>query len=137
MIEIDLYKSIIKCLPIVCVDIIVKNSNGQFLLVKRKNNPLEGEWWVIGGRIEHMEKAENAAKRKLKEEVNLNIDNLLFENVYEDTFENNAFEKAPYHTVSLVFSCVIIDFKGIKLDEQSSDWIWSDQLPNRFVKNRI
>lgn len=133
MIETELYKSILKKLPIVCVDIIIKNSKEKYLLVKRKNNPLKGEWWLVGGRIMHLEKAKDAAKRKLKQEINLNADELVFEGIYEDTFKNNAFEEEPYHTISLIFSCKINnDHTSIKLDQQSTSWIWADKLPNRF-----
>ena len=136
MIEINLYKKIIKSLPIVCVDVIIKNSKDQYLLVKRKNNPLKGQWWVVGGRIEHLEYAREAAIRKIKEEINLNIEHLIFEGVYEDKFQNNAFEEAPYHTVSLVFSCKIDNDETIILDNQSDNWIWSDKLPQRLIIRR-
>lgn len=137
MIQTDLYKSIIRLLPIVCVDIVVKNTDGKFLLVKRKNNPLKGQWWVVGGRIEHMEKAQDAAKRKLKEEADLEVKDLLFEGCYEDNFDNNAFDDVPYHTISLIFSCIKDDSIDIKLDKQSSDWVWSEKLPDRFNYNRV
>ena len=137
MIQTDLYKSIIRLLPIVYVDIVVKNTDGKFLLVKRKNNPLKGQWWVVGGRIEHMEKAQDAAKRKLKEEADLEVKDLLFEGCYEDNFDNNAFDDVPYHTISLIFSCIKDDSIDIKLDKQSSDWVWSEKLPDRFNYNRV
>jgi colanic acid biosynthesis protein WcaH len=137
VIQTDLYKSIIRLLPIVCVDIVVKNTDGKFLLVKRKNNPLKGQWWVVGGRIEHMEKAQDAAKRKLKEEADLEVKDLLFEGCYEDNFDNNAFDDVPYHTISLIFSCIKDDSIDIKLDKQSSDWVWSEKLPDRFNYNRV
>ena len=137
MIQTDLYKSIIRLLPIVCVDIVVKNTDGKFLLVKRKNNPLKGQWWVVGGRIEHMEKAQDAAKRKLKEEADLEVKDLLFEGCYEDNFDNNAFDDVPYHTISLIFSCIKDDSIDIKLDKQSSDWVGSEKLPDRFNYNRV
>jgi len=137
MIHIDLYKKIIKLLPIVCVDVIIKNSDGKFLLVKRKNNPLMGQFWLVGGRIEQMEKAQDAAKRKIMEEVGLEVEDLVFEGCYEDNFDKNAFDDVPYHTISLIFSCIKDDSIDIKLDNQSSDWVWSEKLPDRFNYNRV
>ena len=138
MIHIDLYKKIIKLLPIVCVDVIIKNSDGKFLLVKRKNNPLMGQFWLVGGRIEQMEKAQDAAKRKIMEEVGLEVEDLVFEGCYEDNFDKNAFESVPYHTISLIFSCLInYNSQEIKLDKQCSEWAWSDKLPDRFSFNRV
>ena len=113
------------------------NPRKAYQVVKRKNNPLKGQWWVVGGRIEHMEKAQDAAKRKLKEEADLEVKDLLFEGCYEDNFDNNAFDDVPYHTISLIFSCIKDDSIDIKLDKQSSDWVWSEKLPDRFNYNRV
>ena len=38
-------------LPILCVDLIIQNSEGEFLLVKRDNHPIKGYDWVPGGRM--------------------------------------------------------------------------------------
>ena len=46
--------------------------NNQILLVKRAFNPGKGSWGLPGGFIELQETPENAAKRELKEETNLN-----------------------------------------------------------------
>jgi len=56
MIQENLYKKILEYLPILCVDVIIKDLNGSILLIKRNNEPLKGEWWVIGGRVLHGEK---------------------------------------------------------------------------------
>ena len=62
----NLYKKIIKNVPILCVDLIIKYHD-QYLLVQRKESPLKGEWWVPGGRVQIGETLEAAAKRKLTE----------------------------------------------------------------------
>ena len=46
--------------------------NNQILLVKRAFNPKKGSWSLPGGFIELQETPEDAAKRELKEETNLN-----------------------------------------------------------------
>ena len=46
--------------------------NNQILLVKRAFNPGKGSWGLPGGFIELQETPEDAAKRELKEETNLN-----------------------------------------------------------------
>ena len=66
MIPKEFYKEILKVIPIVCVDIVICNSKGLYLLVKRKNEPLKGWWWVVGGRVLHGETAKEAAARKIR-----------------------------------------------------------------------
>jgi len=127
------YKKIIEVLPILCVDIIIKNHNGEYLLIKRANEPLKGQWWVIGGRVLKGESLEQAAKRKVKEEVGLEIDNVESIGYYEDALETNPFGSAiPLHSISVVFSTIIEDEKIVTLDYQSSDWKYSKELPTDF-----
>ncbi len=131
MIPIDEYKKIISTVPIVCVDILLKLDN-KYLLVKRKNNPLAGEWWVVGGRLNAGESAVEACARKVRQEVGLNISNFIFKGVYEDQFDCNAFESKPYHTISLVFESELEASQNPLLDDQSDDWGYFDKLPDRF-----
>ena len=45
------YKQMLAALPILCVDIIMKNSKGEFFLIKRTNEPMREEWCTVGGRV--------------------------------------------------------------------------------------
>ena len=134
MIEEATYREIIKNIPIICVDVIIKDESSQYLLAKRTNNPLSGEWWVIGGRVKMGESILNAAKRKLKEELGVISSNLKYIGYYEDQFDNNAFDSnVIYHTVSMVFSLVINRSQCFDLDSQHSEYAWFNDLPSRFI----
>ena len=85
------YASIIEVLPILCVDIMIQNADGEYLLIQRAREPLQGEWWVIGGRVLKGETLVEAAIRKVKDETNLNIKNVKLAGYYEDTNETNRF----------------------------------------------
>jgi len=50
-IKTETYNQIIEVLPILCVDVIIQNKDGEYLLIKRANEPKVGCWWVIGGRV--------------------------------------------------------------------------------------
>ena len=51
MIEEELYQKIREVIPTVCVDLIVTNVDGFYLLGKRTERPAKGLWWFPGGRI--------------------------------------------------------------------------------------
>jgi ADP-ribose pyrophosphatase YjhB (NUDIX family) len=135
MIPAQQYKEILRVLPILCVDLIIVGPDGRYLLVKRRNEPLMGEWWTVGGRILHGEKALDAAQRKLREEVGLKNDVMEFVGFYEDWFDRNSFEAGGvYHTVSLIYKTVFRKRPAAPvLDAQSSDWMWAESLPEHFV----
>ena len=77
LIKTSTYNQIIEVLPILCVDIVIQNIDGKYLLIKRANEPIKGCWWVVGGRVHKEETCEEAAIRKVWEEVSLNVKTLL------------------------------------------------------------
>jgi colanic acid biosynthesis protein WcaH len=138
LIPADEYKKIIETMPILCVDLIVQNSKGEYLLVKRTNEPLKGQWWVIGGRVPKEETMEQAARRKIKQETGLDIGLLKPIGYYEDKFEANPFGLVTtLHTVSVVFLTVVDHNQQIKLDHQSANWKFSKELPEDFLIRRF
>jgi len=133
MIEEALYRSIVKCLPIACVDVVLRVPGGV-LLLKRGDEPLRGEWWVIGGRIHMGEGARSAAARKVRQEVGVDIDeaDLRFLGYYEDEFERSAFGEGPYQTLSLVFEAQLKSLPGVTLDRHSEAWVVRESFPERL-----
>jgi colanic acid biosynthesis protein WcaH len=136
MIPEKIYKQIMDLMPILCVDAVIKNNNGQYLLVKRKNKPLQGEWWVVGGRVNKGETIVDAISRKVKEELSVNICNCIPIGYYEDFYKENYFDlKNGAHMISLVFMINIDDDQTISLDDQSVAWKFSKELPKTFLIN--
>ncbi len=131
-IEQSFYKKIIKSVPILCVDLIIIYNN-KFLLIKRKQEPLKDEWWVPGGRVFLGEKIEEAAKRKLKQEVGIDVNNeFKFYALYQDFFNNSSIDSHLYHTLSIVFKINIDNVDNINIDSTSSSWALKESLPERF-----
>lgn len=120
------YKKILELMPIVCVDLVIVN-NGRILLLKRKNEPAKGEWFVPGGRIFKNETLISAVKRKAIEETGLNI-RIIKPLIFEETFFNKPSitgVKTGAHAISLSY-LVESESDNVKLDEQSEDYIWID-----------
>lgn len=140
----SLYKDIVKSIPLLCIDLVIdcyKNRNQKgYLLVKRCQEPLMGEWWVPGGRVYQGEDIFVSAKRKLEEETGLKKKEkeMTLMGIYQDIFECSSFGKHAYHTVSIVFNLnVDIQKEEIRLDNTSKEWIISDKLPDRLLNKFI
>ncbi|HOK23570.1 MAG TPA: NUDIX hydrolase [Candidatus Hydrothermia bacterium] len=68
--------------PVPVVVIVVFNSKGEILLIKRKVEPEKGEWALPSGFIELSEEPAYAAKRELLEETGIELDDPILINVY-------------------------------------------------------
>jgi ADP-ribose pyrophosphatase YjhB (NUDIX family) len=130
LISAKIYGEIASRLPIVCVDLLIWRDK-KLLLVKRKNDPLKNQWWVVGGRVLLGEDPKDAARRKAKEEVGLDLESINFIGYYSDVFRKSAFKNKACQTVSLVFVCRPKD-GAVRLDAQSNNFKWADGMPARF-----
>jgi colanic acid biosynthesis protein WcaH len=138
MIPRDKYINIIGSVPVLCVDLVLVNNAGKYLLVKRCNEPLKGEWWVIGGRVHKGETIQDAGIRKAKQELSVDICDLIPVGYFEAPFQKHPFGLEPeYHAVSIVMRADIKDEEKIRLDSQSLEWKFSDNLPNLFIVNKF
>ncbi len=134
MIPVEEYKKIVKQMPITCVDVVIMNHKGQYLLVRRKNQPLLGEYWVPGGRLLKNETLHDAVMRKVQQELGIKSHIVMPLGVYEDFFDKCPLNvESGLHTISIVY-LVILEGGDVQLDDQSDDWAWFDELPERLKK---
>jgi len=59
--------------PLVAVGAVIFDNEGKVLLVKRKHAPNKGNWAIPGGKVKYGETLEEAIRREMKEETNLDI----------------------------------------------------------------
>lgn len=125
----NLYQEIISRLPIAAVDLVVKMKK-SFLLVKRLEGPAKNQWWFPGGRILIGESLIKAAKRKLREELNINnFRRVKFLGVGETKFKRGRFNK-PIHSINNVF---LVELNGkesskIRTDRTISKYKWFNDV---------
>lgn len=110
-----IYDEIIKRMPIVCVDVAIVYNN-TILLIKRRDEPMAGEWWLPGGRLYKGESLEACALRKAKEETSLycRIGPMLH-------YQSTIFEKV--HSVNFCYLLTASD-DSVRLDDTCLDYEW-------------
>ncbi len=84
------YEDVHKKSIIACHDIAIEYGGG-ILLVVRNNVPAKEELWPIGGRIERGVPIKESLKNKVKEECNLEIEDIKFLGVARTYFETDPF----------------------------------------------
>ena len=128
----DDYKKILSTVPIVCVDCLVMNEQKEFLLVKRKNQPLKDEYWVPGGRVHKNEKLASSVHRKMRDEIGVEVEIVRLLGFFEEIFlETKQNAQGGVHSISFLYEVKPMD-GIIKLDHQSADWGWFKDMPTRL-----
>ncbi|MDD8059326.1 GDP-mannose mannosyl hydrolase [Shewanella metallivivens] len=67
------FTTVIDSTPLVSIDLLVENSQGQFLLGLRNNKPAQGFWFVPGGRVLKNETLDDAFTRLGQQELGVTI----------------------------------------------------------------
>ncbi|WP_435066131.1 NUDIX domain-containing protein [Halobaculum sp. EA56] len=102
----DDWETIVRHVPIVSVDLIVRVDNGV-LLGKRTNEPAKGEWFTPGGRVHKCESRRDAVHRVAKQEIGIDvrIDRQIgtYEHIY-DTADVDSTNSKHYLATGFVVS---------------------------------
>ena len=128
-----LYKEITACIPICCVDLVIKKNN-SFLLVKRLENPAKNKWWLPGGRVLFNESLKSAVKRKLREELNIRKFRVIkFLGVGETKFKKGRFNR-PVYTIGNVFLVKLTEKEctNIQPDRTIAEHKWFNKIQKEF-----
>ena len=67
----ETFKNVIQYTPLISIDLIVRNEQGEVLLGKRVNAPAKGYWFVPGGRVRKNETLDDAFVRLVHEELGI------------------------------------------------------------------
>jgi 8-oxo-dGTP diphosphatase len=96
--------------PAVTVDIIVvtKERKPRVLLIRRRHEPFAGTWAIPGGFVDMEESLETAAKRELKEETSLDLDDMEQLHTFGDPGRD------PRGRVISVAYLIRVDFKKVR-----------------------
>lgn len=126
----ETFKSVIQHTPLISIDLIVRNEQGEVLLGKRVNAPAKGYWFVPGGRVRKNETLDDAFVRLVREELGIESGITradakflgVFEHFYDDCVFNNIIST---HYIVLAYSLNIIDEKLLKFSlNQHNDYKW-------------
>lgn len=97
-------------LPLVSIDLLIRNSEGSVLLGKRENRPARGHWFVPGGRIRRMEGLDEAFRRIAHAELGVffELGGAKFHGVFQHMYDDSAFsEEIGSHYISIAMELEI------------------------------
>lgn len=117
----ETFKSVIQHTPLISLDLIVRNEQGEVLLGKRVNAPAKGYWFVPGGRVRKNETLDDAFVRLVKEELGIESGitraDAKFLGVFEHFYDDCVFgDDVSTHYVVLAY-----EFNNVKLEKILED----------------
>lgn len=119
----QLFAEFIAHFPQVCVEVVLEYDGGV-LVARRTNEPVKGEWFWPGGRLNKGEQLEDAAHRIAQEELGIEIDVEEQLGVRAHFWEtSDAIGRPSRHTVNVVYrASPRVDNPDIVLDEQHTEY---------------
>lgn len=100
---------------------IIENEKEEILLTIRAFDPAKGKLDLPGGFVDPMESAEDAVRREIKEELNLDVTTMK----YLVSFPNEyVFKGFSVYTTDLAFICKVLNFDKISSNDDVSGYIF-------------
>ncbi|MFV0264620.1 MAG: GDP-mannose mannosyl hydrolase [Kluyvera sp.] len=123
----EAFATVVRSTPLISIDLIVENAQGECLLGKRTNRPAQGYWFVPGGRVQKDETLAQAFTRLTEAELGLGLPITagsfygVWQHFYDDNFSGTDFST---HYIVLAFR-LQVDADALTLpDDQHNDYRW-------------
>jgi colanic acid biosynthesis protein WcaH len=130
----DDFAHIVRHAPLVSVDLIIRDLEGNALLGLRANEPARGTYFVPGGIIRKNETIREAFARILKVETGFtaSFDEARFVGAFEHFYKTNRFGQPDYgtHYVVLAYEVALKTLQAAAIDSQHSnvEWMSDDEI---------
>ena len=112
------FAEVVRLTPLISIDLILRNSNGDALLGVRNNEPAKGFYFVPGGRILKNERIADAFRRIILNEtgVSADISQSTFKGVFEHIYDSNFANRSDFGTHYVVLAYQITQpFDDVRL----------------------
>lgn len=106
--------------PIVTVGGLILNPRGDVLMIR--THKWSNLWGIPGGKVKYGERCEDALRRELKEETNLDVHDIQFVLV-QDCIHSQEFYRDE-HFVLLNYTCRCGDGAEVTLNEEAVEYRW-------------
>jgi colanic acid biosynthesis protein WcaH len=135
MLDDEEFSRIVRSVPLVSIDLIIRDPERSVFVGFRNNEPAKGFYFVPGGCIRKGESLKEALERIAEAETGHRAEfkEALFLGVYEHMYPNNRFGHREYgtHYVVLAYELDLDHRPAIQLDSQHSCFRWMSEAELR------
>ena len=100
---------------------IIENPQGEILLTRRAFEPAKGMLDLPGGFVNLDETAEEAVKREIKEELNLEVASIQY---IGSSSNHYLYGEIVYFTLDLGFKCLVADFANLRVADDVNGYVF-------------
>lgn len=100
--------------PYPTTSVIIINEKDELMLVKRKYAPKKGYWDLPGGFVDTGETGEEGAKREIKEELGITLNEIFYLGALPDKY---FFQGVNLDTITMSYYSKISEFKIVVSDD--------------------
>lgn len=108
--------------PSAAVACFIRNPHGELLFVRRAAEPAKGTLDLPGGFVDPYESAEDAVRREVREETQLEISEIRYLFSIPNIYRYAGFD---VHTVDLFYECMMPDFSMAVAEDDADDIVIS------------
>ncbi|WP_394229060.1 GDP-mannose mannosyl hydrolase [Shewanella colwelliana] len=134
------FSTVIESTPLVSIDLVVINSQGQALLGQRLNRPAKDYWFVPGGRILKNEALADAFKRLTRDELGqaFTIEQACLLGPFDHFYDDYVFgDDVTTHYVAITFILQLeCELAHLPLDIQHGGYQWFD-MPSLMHDDKV
>jgi colanic acid biosynthesis protein WcaH len=135
----EAFASLVASAPLISIDLVIENAQGQILLGLRKNPPAKDYWFVPGGRIHKGEKLDDAFARLTQDELGVGAARSgarllgVYEHFYDTDFTGMGGKTTHY--VVLAYRLTINRHEWHLPQQQHSEYQWIDEDRVAYLPN--
>lgn len=119
--------------PVVGVGAVIVR-DGKAIIIKRANEPYQGQWSIPGGRVELGESLKDAVRREMREETGLEVDVGPLIEVFE-RIQHDETSELRYHFVIIDYLCSCAGGDLCAGDDAAdAKWVTSEELDGYDIR---
>jgi NAD+ diphosphatase len=109
--------------PAIAVAALILREDGKALFIRRAKDPAKGRLAMVGGFVDVGERAEDALRREVREEVQLELDDLRFLSSHPNDYH---YRDIVYPVVDLIFIARTRDHDRAAALDGVASFVWLD-----------
>ncbi|MAY40951.1 MULTISPECIES: NUDIX domain-containing protein [unclassified Neptuniibacter] len=132
----DLFFLVSRCTPMVNVDLLIKNDEGQLLLTWRDDQFYGPGWHIPGGIIRHKETFSQRIHQVAEKELSTNVQHDESPSMVQELMNHERDTRG--HFISLLYNCTLL--KNLSPENafntdnpQNNQWQWHSTMPTNLI----